>query len=335
MLLIGILDYTIMRDRLDRSSPIPLFVQIVEALRWMIANGTYAPGEALPSARTAAERWGVNRHTVAHAYRELVAQGLAVRRAHTRSVEVVAGGPREVPELEASAADEFVDRMLAEAESQLGLTPAAFVAALARRFPGRPLVSVVECNEPMAADLAAQIARRWAVEAQPWVIGSSAGAPVGDVVATMFHFAELRRLWPDRIAQVRFVTVRPSAELRGVVEELCGGQEEPLLTVVGDASLEEARNQAADLRVLFPESRFSYELAVSAEGLPTPRVARRGAVLFSPRAWGGLTPQERRREGFVGVRYEIDRLDLETLDRAFGWRPAVPRVPAASPAGAD
>jgi DNA-binding transcriptional regulator YhcF (GntR family) len=324
-----------MQDRLDRTSPIPLFVQIVEALRWMIANGSYAPGEALPSARTAAELWGVNRHTVGHAYRELVAQGLAVRRAHTRSVEVVAGGPERAPGPGASAVDEFVDRMLSEADSQLGLAPPALVAALAKRFPGRtrPAVSVVECNEPMASDLAAQIGRRWAVEAEPWVLGSQGKAPAGDIVATMFHFAELRHLWPNRIAQIRFVTVRPSAELGRVVDELCRDLEKPLLMVVGDASEEEARNQAADLRGLFPEGRFSYELAVRVEGLPSQRVARRGAVLFSPRAWGRLTPEERRRERFVGVRYRIDPIDLETLDRAFGWWPVAPTATTSLGAG--
>jgi hypothetical protein len=186
----------------------------------------------------------------------------------------------------------------------------------------------------MASDLAAQIERRWAVEAEPWVIGSSRQAPVGDVVATMFHFAELRRLWPERISQVRFVSVRPSSELRQVVDELCRGLEEPLLTVVGDASLEEARNQAADLRVLFPESRFSYGLAVRAAGLPARRTERQGVVMFSPRAWGRLTPEERRRKRFVGVRYQIDPLDLETLDRAFGWRSAAPRAAPESLAGA-
>ena len=90
---------------------------------------------------------------------------------------------------------------------------------------------------------------------------------------------------------------------------------------MGDGSLEEARNQSADLRALFPKGRYDYELAVRSEVLPPPAAAERGAVLVTPLAWGNLSADDRQRPGIFPVKYAIDPVDLETLGRVFGWLP--------------
>ena len=61
---------------LDRNSIVPLYRQIYEALREAILAGTLPESTRLPPERTLAERLDVNRSTVVHAYRELVADGL-------------------------------------------------------------------------------------------------------------------------------------------------------------------------------------------------------------------------------------------------------------------
>ncbi|NUS48333.1 MAG: GntR family transcriptional regulator, partial [Gemmatimonadaceae bacterium] len=65
-----------MTTRLNPSSPIPLYHQLAEAIRAEIAAGTLAPGDRLPPLRAGADVWGVNLHTVRHAYRALAESGL-------------------------------------------------------------------------------------------------------------------------------------------------------------------------------------------------------------------------------------------------------------------
>lgn len=76
---------------LDRASIVPLYRQIYEALRESILAGTLPESTRLPPERSLAERLNVNRSTVVHAYRELVADGLIEQK--------VGSGSRVVPQL--------------------------------------------------------------------------------------------------------------------------------------------------------------------------------------------------------------------------------------------
>ena len=76
---------------LDRDRPVPLARQIQGHLERLIADGLLAPGVKLPATRELAQSLRVNRATVALAYEELVAAGLA--RAHVGQGTFVAGEP--------------------------------------------------------------------------------------------------------------------------------------------------------------------------------------------------------------------------------------------------
>ncbi len=76
---------------LDRASIVPLYRQIYESLRESILAGTLPESTRLPPERNLAARLDVNRSTVVHAYRELVADGLIEQR--------VGSGSRVVPTL--------------------------------------------------------------------------------------------------------------------------------------------------------------------------------------------------------------------------------------------
>ncbi len=65
---------------IDRASIVPIYQQIYEELREAILTGTLPETTRLPPERTLAERLGVNRSTVVHAYRELVSDGLIEQR---------------------------------------------------------------------------------------------------------------------------------------------------------------------------------------------------------------------------------------------------------------
>ncbi len=60
------------------DSPVPLGDQLVAGIRHLIAAGTLRPGDELPPVRQLAADLGINLNTVARAYRELEAAGLAV-----------------------------------------------------------------------------------------------------------------------------------------------------------------------------------------------------------------------------------------------------------------
>ncbi len=64
----------------DRNSIVPIYQQIYEELRESILTGTLPELTRLPPERVLADRLGVNRSTIVHAYRELVADGLIEQR---------------------------------------------------------------------------------------------------------------------------------------------------------------------------------------------------------------------------------------------------------------
>ena len=59
---------------------VPIYLQIVNQVKYLVAAGRLAPGEELPPIRVLAERLVVNPNTVARAYRELEAEGVVEKR---------------------------------------------------------------------------------------------------------------------------------------------------------------------------------------------------------------------------------------------------------------
>ena len=66
--------------KIEPSSHIPIYLQIVEGIRAAVAAGVYRPGEALPSLRAMAIEIQVNPNTVQRAYDELAREGLIYSR---------------------------------------------------------------------------------------------------------------------------------------------------------------------------------------------------------------------------------------------------------------
>jgi len=65
---------------IDRESIVPIYQQIYEELREAILAGALPESTRLPPERSLAEKLNVNRSTIVHAYRELVADGLIEQR---------------------------------------------------------------------------------------------------------------------------------------------------------------------------------------------------------------------------------------------------------------
>jgi len=179
-----------MRDRIDRGSPVPLYEQIAGAIRWMVATGDIRHGVALEATRDAAERWGVNRHTVRQAYQRLVQWGLAESRPPHRFVIVANAQPAEEIASDGERT-RFFDEVLRHAADRFGLEPQQLISTLQRHAYARGAqqhaVTVIECNTTQAEDHARQIAERWGVQTLPFVLGRSAELPPGPVVCTVFQ----------------------------------------------------------------------------------------------------------------------------------------------------
>ena len=62
--------------QIDFKAGKPVYLQLVDQIRYAAASGVLRPGEPLPSIRPLAEELRVNRNTVAKAYTELESQGV-------------------------------------------------------------------------------------------------------------------------------------------------------------------------------------------------------------------------------------------------------------------
>ncbi len=62
---------------------VPIYQQIAQQVKYLVASGRLLPGEELPPIRVLAERLVINPNTVARAYRELERAGVVNKRSTT------------------------------------------------------------------------------------------------------------------------------------------------------------------------------------------------------------------------------------------------------------
>ena len=64
----------------DQNSGVPVYRQIIDQIRFILASGLAKPGDELPSTRALSQQLGVNPMTVSKAYSLLEEEGLIERR---------------------------------------------------------------------------------------------------------------------------------------------------------------------------------------------------------------------------------------------------------------
>ena len=69
-----------MQLHISTHDGVPVYLQVVNQVKYLVASGRLAPGEELPPIRTLAAQLVVNPNTVARAYLELEREGLVVKR---------------------------------------------------------------------------------------------------------------------------------------------------------------------------------------------------------------------------------------------------------------
>jgi GntR family transcriptional regulator len=69
-----------MQIHIATSDGVPIYLQIVNQIKYLVASGRLSAGEELPPIRSLAEQLVVNPNTVARAYRELEGAGIVEKR---------------------------------------------------------------------------------------------------------------------------------------------------------------------------------------------------------------------------------------------------------------
>jgi len=301
--------------RLDRSAPMPLYHQIVQALRWKIGTGALRPGTPLPPIRDAAEQWGVNYHTVRRAFHELAEEGW-VESVQGSGTRVSAALPAE-----ASGGDDelgqWLDQILAAGRERFGLSADGLAEMVRER--GRVLrVVMVECNVHQSTFLAQQLEQAWPVEAIPWSLHTGQEPPQLPIIGTYFHHSEMKSMWPERIGDMHFVTLYLDPALRERVERVAEKRGARVLRLV-ERDPATAQEMAAGVSALLGP-RFAIHPLVGDPDEVLASLEPGELLLVAPRLWDGLSASTREDERVFDVRHVVVPEDLprvwRTLSRA-------------------
>src|SRR5579862_3952316 len=103
-----------MQIHISPNDGIPIYLQIVKQVTYLVSAGRLEAGEELPPIRTLAERLLVNPNTVARAYRELEQAGIVEKR-RTNGTYVSDVGSRLGRRDRIKIITERIDALLAEA----------------------------------------------------------------------------------------------------------------------------------------------------------------------------------------------------------------------------
>jgi GntR family transcriptional regulator len=118
-----------MNLEIDFRSGIPIYVQIVERIKEMIASGRIEPGDQLPTVRTLAQELRVNFNTIARAYRILDEVGI-ISTQQGRGTYIMEMPPPEVSEsIRRKALEALIHRFLTDAE-RLNASPEELIEIL-------------------------------------------------------------------------------------------------------------------------------------------------------------------------------------------------------------
>jgi GntR family transcriptional regulator len=102
-----------MQIHITTADGVPIYQQIVNQVKYLVASGRLSPGDEMPPIRVLAERLIVNPNTVARAYRELESAGVVEKRRTAGTYVSEQGSPLARKE-RMKILTERVDALLAE-----------------------------------------------------------------------------------------------------------------------------------------------------------------------------------------------------------------------------
>lgn len=102
-----------MQININTRDGIPIYLQVVQQVKHLVASGRLSPGDELPAIRVLAEQLLVNPNTIARAYRELEQIGVVEKR-RTAGTFVSAEGSPLARKERLKLLTERVDQLLVE-----------------------------------------------------------------------------------------------------------------------------------------------------------------------------------------------------------------------------
>lgn len=120
-----------MQIHISSADGVPIYLQVVNQIKYLVASGRLTAGEELPPIRVLAEKLLINPNTVARAYRELEAAGIVEKRRTAGTYVSDQGSPLARRERMRILA-ERVDGLLAEAR-QMDVSLADVVKLIEQR----------------------------------------------------------------------------------------------------------------------------------------------------------------------------------------------------------
>ena len=103
-----------MQIHIQAHDGVPIYLQVMQQIKYLVAAGRLKPGEELPSIRTLAEQLLVNPNTIARAYRELETAGVVEKR-RTAGTYVTDNGSPLARKERLKLLTERIDQLLVEA----------------------------------------------------------------------------------------------------------------------------------------------------------------------------------------------------------------------------
>jgi GntR family transcriptional regulator len=103
-----------MQIHIQAQGGLPIYLQVMQQIKYLVASGRLQPGDELPSIRTLAEQLIVNPNTIARAYRELETAGVVEKRRTAGTFVAEAGSPLARKE-RLKLLKQRVDQLLVEA----------------------------------------------------------------------------------------------------------------------------------------------------------------------------------------------------------------------------
>lgn len=82
-----------MHIHIQSQDGVPIYLQVMQQIKYLVASGKLIAGEELPSIRALAEQLLVNPNTIARAYRELEAAGVVEKRRTAGTYVAETGSP--------------------------------------------------------------------------------------------------------------------------------------------------------------------------------------------------------------------------------------------------
>lgn len=100
--------------QIDQKSGIPIYIQITDQIKRLIATGMLRPGQQLPTIRALAVNLTINLHTVAHAYAKLEQEGFLTIQRGRGTFIADSHSEQELEDLRVQKLQALVESMFAE-----------------------------------------------------------------------------------------------------------------------------------------------------------------------------------------------------------------------------